>query len=573
MLVGISRSISGNRESWDTSFKFARGIPVRFQGITLSRSRTLPRCWNRGGFLSRGGLPFKTYLPEPGPDVRIRPSCCHRLPAGRQYSPGKNRLGDVLARLLGWQENGSGVRGFAGSLLWVLMALVLLLVFVGLAPAAVGGEKGTGRFAEELSGVTFASGLFSGSSGMVPSSVEVGPSAGEANGAAVAEETQEKSTSAEGPSSMDSPGGNSEGEDRQLPPQPQGEGENREQNPEEIRSGNSSSARSDSTDKRQSEGGLGERPGVPSSLVGKDGAGPKGEQEPPAEIPVDKASPPSLGAGKAETSPQRPYLLRYRFQPGEEVRWEILQQARVKTTVGGTTQVAESVTQSVKLWRVRECTPEGTVTFEHLVESVEMWQRLTGREEVRYSSRSPGDPPRGFEAIAASLNVPLATVTMDARGRILKRVRHPVKTLVDTEPLMTILLPEEPVSPGASWSFPYELEIPLENGMMKVVKAAEIYKLREVRSGVAIIEITTKVLTPINDPRLEAKLVQREREGVAHFDIEAGRLIRQEHELDRRVTGFSGQASLLQYSSRLTESFLNSRSDTARLPAASPPAR
>lgn len=287
---------------------------------------------------------------------------------------------------------------------------------------------------------------------------------------------------------------------------------------------------------------------------------------PPSGNPSATAGTQSSGPTTSPADATGPYLLRYRFQPGETVRWEVLQQARVKTTVGGTTQTAESVTRSVKLWRIVETKPDGSVTFEHLVESVEMWQKLTGRDEVRFNSQSGEDPPRGFEAIAQSLNVPLATVTMDARGQILKRQRHPVKTPVDTEPLMTILLPEEPVEAGASWSFPYEIELPLENGTVKVIKAAEIYKLREVKSGVAIIEVSTKVLTPINDPRLEAKLVQREREGIVRFDIAAGRLLEQQLDLDRRVVGFSGPASTLQYASRITEVLLPPQQGVARSP-------
>lgn len=304
-------------------------------------------------------------------------------------------------------------------------------------------------------------------------------------------------------------------------------------------------------------------------------------QTPPSSAPIAREPAPSNAGdappvtsdrpAAAQTSPPNetgPVVLRYRFQPGEIVRWEVVHQARIKTTVGATTQTAESVTRSIKLWRILDAQPDGTVTFEHIVESVDMWQKQTGREEVRYNSTAGQDPPRGFEAIAQSLNVPLATVTMDARGQILKRQRHPVKAPVDTEPLMTILLPEGPVEPGATWTFPYEVELPLENGTLRVVKAAELYKLREVKTGIAVIEVSTKVLSPINDPRLEAKLIQREREGVVRFDIANGRLIRQEIELDRRVVGFSGPASTLQYSSRLTETLLAPRAEAARKPAA-----
>ena len=40
---------------------------------------------------------------------------------------------------------------------------------------------------------------------------------------------------------------------------------------------------------------------------------------------------------------QRPtYLLRYKFQPGETLRWNVLHRNRVRTTVSGTTQTAET---------------------------------------------------------------------------------------------------------------------------------------------------------------------------------------------------------------------------------------
>ncbi len=485
----------------------------------------------------------------------------------------------VTPPLRSGKTGGCRERAFSATCVTVGITIALVLTLASLTYAQAGGQAEGSPIPAKANGFSTGEDFLSATI-TIPLGSELSPGAGaqptESTGMAGEGKGEfpsiESSSSAASPET-DLPGGSGKFSSDQGNQSDTEEGNTGQSTQGQADSGNLSSAGEDSGNQGQGEGGnvkQAESSSAAESPWPAEKAGsalPRGQGTPPADVPANQPAAPGPGSLKAETSAQGPYLLRYRFHAGEEVRWEVLQQARVKTTVGGTTQVAESVTQSVKLWRIRECQPDGTVTFDHLVESVEMWQKLTGREEVRYSSRNPGDPPRGFEAIAASLNVPLATVTMDARGKILKRVRHPVKTPVDTEPLMTILLPEEPVLPGASWSFPYEVEIPLENGTLKVVKAMEIYKLREVKSGVATIEIATKVLTPINDPRLEAKLVQREREGVAQFDIEAGRLIRQQIELDRRVTGFSGPASLLQYSGRLTESFLNARTETARIPA------
>ena len=584
MLMISGRSVGGN-SLITLDFNFSFGHPARVHRPTPSRKYLLPPLGMQGN--SPRSWPDNSHPDGVGKEkvLLVRAIDSNSSPKEGALAFHAGALGGVSPSLRSGKTGGCRERAFSATCVTVGIAMGLLLTLASFTLAGVGGQAEQVPVPGKAAGVSTGGSLPSASITIpVRSELSPGPVAQATESTGAASESQGELPSVESSSGIDSAETDLAGQ-RGTSSSEQGNdtdterGKEGQSNQGRTDSGNLSSAGEESGNQGQSGGGNVKQaesssPAESPTSSEKPGSSvPNARRTPAADVPVNQPATPGPGGLKAEPSAEGPYLLRYRFHPGEEVRWEVLQQARVKTTVGGTTQVAESVTQSVKLWRIRECHPDGTVTFDHLVESVEMWQKLTGREEVRYSSRSPGDPPRGFEAIAASLNVPLATVTMDARGQILKRVRHPVKTPVDTEPLMTILLPEEPVLPGASWSFPYEVEIPLENGTLKVVKAIEIYKLREVKSGVATIEIATKVLTPINDPRLEAKLVQREREGVAQFDIEAGRLIRQQIELDRRVTGFSGPASLLQYSGRLTESFLSARTETARVPAATPSPR
>ena len=277
------------------------------------------------------------------------------------------------------------------------------------------------------------------------------------------------------------------------------------------------------------------------------------------------------GEPQAAESPadSQKYTLRYKFQPGEAIRWEVVQRARIRTTVSGTTQIAETVTKSVKVWRVTRVEPDGAATFEHLVESVDMRHKFSGREEVRYNSLTDQEPPPGFEAVAASIGVPVSVVTMSAAGGIVRRERQPVKAAAQNEEgQMTIPLPEEPVAVGHTWSFPYEIDLPLENGMVKKVKTLQTFKLQSVKTGVATIQVATKILTPIHDPALEAKLIQREQSGTVRFDVDAGRILSQQMDLDRRVVGFTpnNPASSLHYLMRFTEELLPEEPQTASRP-------
>ena len=287
------------------------------------------------------------------------------------------------------------------------------------------------------------------------------------------------------------------------------------------------------------------------------------------------AIPAAGGADDAQTADSKPadskpeaekYTLRYRFQPGEAIRWEVLQQARVKATVSGTTQTTETVTKSVKLWRVTGVKPDGTATFEHLVESVDMRHKFSGRQEVRYNSLTDEEPPPGYENVAESIGVPLYVVTMDARGQVLNRERKPIKAAAESDGQMTIPLPEGPVAVGDKWSFPYEIGVPLNGGAVKKVKTLQSFTLQSVKTGVGTIEVATQILSPIHDPAIEAKLIQRESSGTVRFDVDAGRVLGQQMDLDRRVVGFSGDASVLHYLTRFTEELLPAEASTAARP-------
>jgi hypothetical protein len=194
-----------------------------------------------------------------------------------------------------------------------------------------------------------------------------------------------------------------------------------------------------------------------------------------------------------------------------------------------------------------------------------MRQKLSGCEEVRYNSRTDAKPPAGFEHVAKSVGVPLSVVTMDARGKILRRVRktsEPNPAAAASSPTsvsdgwMTIPLPEEPVGIGQSWSLPQDIDIPLESGGTKRIKAIQQFVLEEVKTGVAVIRVSTDILTPINDPAIESQLVQRESAGRVRFDIDAGRILGQQMDIDKNVVGFRGDASAIHYINRFSERFL-----------------
>ncbi len=278
-------------------------------------------------------------------------------------------------------------------------------------------------------------------------------------------------------------------------------------------------------------------------------------------LAAEEAPAPQRDAAEEPAEPER-HLLRYAFVAGEVLRWDVTHRSRVRTSVSGTTKTADTSSQSVKAWEVREVAEDGTATFVYSVESVDMRHTIDDGEEVRFNSQTDGAVPPGFDHLARSLNVPLAFVKMDARGEIVEKSALPADASVIGEGTMTLPLPEEPVAVGDSWTRPQEIIVPLETGVSRRVQLVQRCTLEAVRTGVATIRVANQILTPIHSPELEAKLVQRQTQGTVRFDVDAGRVIAHQMDLDRRVFGFRGETSSIHYVSRFQERFLPEQSET-----------
>jgi hypothetical protein len=281
-----------------------------------------------------------------------------------------------------------------------------------------------------------------------------------------------------------------------------------------------------------------------------------------------KSAPNDKSKAASDAAPAPTYTLRYKFLPGEVIRWNVSQQGNVETSITGSSQSAEMNTKSVKAWRIKNVeTDDGPVTFESFVEDVDMTQQFSGRAPLKYNSRTDKTPPTAFSTVAKSIGVPLSRITIDRCGKVLKR-EHLAGQSPDRNGQVTLPLPEKAVAIGESWVIPADLEVPLPNGTVKKIKTQQKFTLESVQHGVAAIQSVTQILTPIHDPAIESQIMQNETTGVTRFDIEAGRILGQETNLDKRVLGFRGESSMCHYRTRIVEEIVTKQASDAAGPSA-----
>lgn len=257
------------------------------------------------------------------------------------------------------------------------------------------------------------------------------------------------------------------------------------------------------------------------------------------------------------------YKLAYKCRPNETIYSKVTHLVTVETKIRGTEEVARTRSISTKLWRVKSVAADGKIVFEHLVDHVDMWQTAAGGKELKYNSDTDKLPPAGYEPVADSVGKVLATITINPAGRIVSR-ENTQKHFNPGIGELTVPLPEGPARIGEEWFVPDEVQLRLEDGAIKKVAVRQLYRLQKVETGVATIVAETQVLTPIDDPKLRSQLVQRMQKGVIKFDLDAGRLISKQMDLDESVLGFNGADSHMQYQSRFTEEAITAAEVTAR---------
>jgi hypothetical protein len=245
--------------------------------------------------------------------------------------------------------------------------------------------------------------------------------------------------------------------------------------------------------------------------------------------------------------------LRYAFKKGDSLSSRVEHRALTETTMNGVTESVETMTDSTRTWRVTAVDADGVATLEQRVDDVTMTSRSSERGEIRWSSRGDAEPPPGYEGVRASLGVPLIRLRVTPDGRVLdRRELRPCPTTASGD-LVIVPFPEEPIEEGHTWTIPDEVVVEVPNGPRKAVRTRLRYRLESVRDGIATIAVDTTVLTPLDNPQLEARLLERIWNGTIRFDIERGRMLSRNTAIDRRVVGFGGPQSSVRYKASLDE--------------------
>ena len=245
------------------------------------------------------------------------------------------------------------------------------------------------------------------------------------------------------------------------------------------------------------------------------------------------------------------HALRYRFEPGTSLRYEVVTSNVYDSKQTETAQKVRSGGTTVQRADVLDVPPGAAGRIRIHSESVKLSARFDDQPETSFDSTSPAPVPPGYEAAAAVADAALSELTIAPTGEVTRGVSllpgadelDPAQTTAAYRDLFP-RLPAEPVAVGDSWTTDGTVKI-AEGKLQKPWTLRRTSTLTAVENGVATIAVKIVPLPPPTDPEFRQQLAMRCPSGTVTFDVNRGVLLTSVAKVDDQIIGFRGPGSLL----------------------------
>lgn len=246
----------------------------------------------------------------------------------------------------------------------------------------------------------------------------------------------------------------------------------------------------------------------------------------------------AAGAGAAPTA------LRWKFTPGETVRYESMQTTQTKVKEAGGQNLDNTLTLTMDLtWKVGAVDPRGVATIVQTIDRIRTTATVPNGK-LSFDSKESGDAAGPAGPLFKMLVGAEFTFKIDPQGELsdIKLADKLLATLKgDDQPLgaqgqfseaglknmlvqMGVVLPAKEINPGDTWS--RKLAIPAGiNGETREVE--QVYTLAAPAGGdrpLEPVDMATKFGPPPVDPNVPITVNKQEATGRFQFDNAAGRI-------------------------------------------------
>ena len=253
------------------------------------------------------------------------------------------------------------------------------------------------------------------------------------------------------------------------------------------------------------------------------------------------------------------YLLRYRFEPESDQRWNVSHRVWKKVLMSGLETEIETVSRIVRRWHVEPHAADladDVETVTYYIDEMILDQQETGKDPIRYDSRVDEEVPAEISVFGTEKAVgrELSRFKIDRLGMMTEKEKMMQEYGGNAKDSRVLFpFPDDPVAVGETWTLPYTIFLQNRDKTVKTINAVIKFTLTDVAGDLAVIAVHTVPTSIIGDPYLEGQLAERLFSGSCRFDMAGGRAVKTEIEFARSVPEAYGTATNLDYRCRITE--------------------
>jgi hypothetical protein len=247
--------------------------------------------------------------------------------------------------------------------------------------------------------------------------------------------------------------------------------------------------------------------------------------------------------------------LQFRWRQGQVLTYKVEHQTKVAEVLGGITVDTSSRLKLTKRWQVLAVDGKGVGTLQLSLASLFTENTRPNGEKLLYDSADPaGSDPALKEAMEKFLNQPLAVLKVDPSGNVTQVVKS-VANHFDSELPFLVALPGGAIRPGQSWHRPFQVVLDPPQGTGEKYEAVQKYVCKQADAATATVVLATSFTSLPKSLMDQIPLLQKQLEGVAVFDVQAGRLRSARLEIDREIQNHQGSGSSYRFRSLHTEEY------------------
>lgn len=265
----------------------------------------------------------------------------------------------------------------------------------------------------------------------------------------------------------------------------------------------------------------------------------------------------SVMVGLACGSPALAQNWQFRWAKGQVLTYKAEHVTSVIETAEGSKTATASKLNLIKRWQVTDVDGKGIATLQLSLDAMRTEQTRPSGETLLFDSANPDkSTPELKEQMARYIGVPLAVLRLDAQGRIVE-VKQGQASKYEAEPPFAVVFPPAAPAQGQSWLRPFPVTLDPPYGTGEKFEATQRYQCTKLEGPRATLAVTTQFKTLPAAAKDQIPLLQKMVGGEVLFDVQAGRLLQVQFNIERTLQNHQGEGSSYEFTSRYTEQLVD----------------